>query len=199
MTQTPMTALMGNRPEAATDAATSLGAGRGWVCLGVISKPKGVRGQVRISSFTDQPEDLTSYGPLSDGPGGRVLDVTIREILKGGIVVAAIAGVADRDGAEALRGVELHVPRAALPEAEGDEYYHADLIGLAVIGADGVALGAVAALHNFGAGDILEVIGGDGDSFMLPFTRETVPKIDIAGGRMVIAPPRETSAEKDEA
>jgi 16S rRNA processing protein RimM len=169
---------------------------KGWVCLGVITKPKGVRGQVRITSFTGRAGDLVAYGPLFDGPNGRALGVTLRETLKGGIVIAAIDGVTDRDGAEALRGVELHVPREALPEAEDDDYYHADLIGLAVEDADGVAIGSVAALHNFGAGEILEVALPGGDNLMLPFTREVVPEIDIAGGRIVVAPPRETTAEK---
>ena len=168
----------------------------GWVCLGVITKPKGVRGQVRITSFTGRAGDLVAYGPLFDGPHGRAVGVTLRGKLKGGIVIAAIDGVTDRDGAEALRGVELHVPRAALPEAGGDDYYHADLVGLAVEDADGVAIGSVAALHNFGAGEILEVAIADGDSLMLPFTRQVVPEIDIAGGRLVVAPPRETTAEK---
>lgn len=185
---------MGKSPEAAPE--TDQDAGRGWIALGVITKPKGVRGQVRITSFTGRAGDLVAYGPLFDGPHGRALGVTLRETLKGGIVIAAIDGVTDRDGAEALRGVELHVPRAALPEAGDDDYYHADLIGLAVEDADGVAIGSVAALHNFGAGEILEVALSGGDNLMLPFTREVVPEIDIAGGRMVVAPPRETTAEK---
>ena len=198
-------AMMGKSPEAATDA--------GWVVLGVITKPKGVRGQVRIASFTERPGDLVAYGPLYDGPGGRIMDVTLRETLKGSVVVAQIAGVTDRDAAEALRGVELHIPRSALPvidgpaidgpeadgpEADGDEYYHADLVGLEAVSADGETIGRVAALHNFGAGDILEVMRQDGDSFMLPFDSDSVPEIDIPGGRVVIAPPLESEAEKDE-
>ena len=190
--------MPGKNPEAATDAATPGQAGPGWVCLGVITKPKGVRGQVRITSFTGRPDDLVAYGPLHDGPGGRVMEVRLRETLKGGVVIAEIAGVTDRDAAEGLRGVELHVPRDSLPEAGGDEYYHADLIGLEVVRGDGVALGTVTALHNFGAGDILEVRGQDGDSLMLPFTRDVVPGIDIAGGRITVAPPPETTAERRE-
>ena len=185
--------MTGKTPEAAPTAVPF--AERGWVCLGVITKPKGVRGQVRITSFTARPGDLTAYGPLHDGAGGRVLDVSLAEILKGGVVVASIGGVGDRNEAEALRGVKLHVPRAALPEAEGDEYYHADLVGLAVVGADGAAIGSVGALHNFGAGDILEVARHDGESFMLPFSREAVPQIDIAGGRVVIDPPIDTKEQ----
>ena len=188
--------MTGKTPEAAPTAVAD--AERGWVCLGVITKPKGVRGEVRITSFTARPEDLTAYGPLHDGPGGRVLDIALGEILKGGVVVASIGGVGDRDQAEALRGVKLHVPRAALPEAEGDEYYHADLVGLEVVAADGAAIGSVAGLHNFGAGDILEVVRHDGESLMLPFTRDAVPQIDIAGGRVIVDPLTETPADEEE-
>lgn len=184
--------MTGRSPEAPRDA------GREWVCLGVITKPKGVRGQVRITSFTARPDDLIAYGPLYDRPGGRVMEVTLREILKGGVVVAAIGGIADRDQAEALRGVKLHVPRAALPDAEGGEYYHADLIGLEVVGEDGVAIGSVGALHNFGAGDILEVVRHDDESLMLPFSRDVVPEIDLERGRIVVAPMPETGADEDE-
>ena len=186
-------AMTGRSPKTPDDSAVE-----GWVCLGVITKPKGVRGRVRITSYTATPDDLVAYGPLHDGPGGRVMEVTLREILKGGVVVAAIGGVADRDQAEALRGVELHVPRDALPEADGDEYYHTDLVGLTVEGLDGVKIGTVAALHDFGAGDIIEVAGDGGDSLFLPFTRRTVPEVDIAGGRLVVDPPRQTTAGKAE-
>lgn len=189
--------MTGSDPEAATNAAAPVKGDQEWVCLGVITRPKGVRGQVRITSYTGRPDDLVAYGPLFAGPGGRVMEVAVREILKGGVVVAVIAGVTDRDGAEALRGVELHVPRQALPETDGDEYYHADLVGLQVEGVNGVIIGSVAALHNFGAGDILEVMSGDGDSFMVPFTRDAVTEIDIGGGRVVVSPPSETTAEDE--
>ena len=191
--------MTGKIPESATTAAAPVKSDQGWVCLGVITKPKGVRGRVRITSFTDKPDDLVAYGPLFAGPGGRVMNVALREILKGGVVIATIGGVTDRDGAEALRGIELHVPREALPEAPGDEFYQTDLIGLAVELTDGVTIGEVTALHNFGAGEILEVTRHDGDSFMLPFTRDTVPEIDIAGGRMIVAPPHDIAAAKGEA
>ena len=138
----PKTVMMGKSPEAAADAD------QGWVALGVITKPKGVRGRVRITSFTERSADLVAYGPLHDGPAGRVVELTLHETLKGGVVVASIAGVSDRDAAEALRGIELHVPRSALPEAESDQYYHADLVGLEVVGADGGTIGEVAAPRN---------------------------------------------------
>jgi len=188
----PKTVMMGKSPEAAADAD------QGWVALGVITKPKGVRGRVRITSFTERSADLVAYGPLHDGPAGRVVELTLHETLKGGVVVASIAGVSDRGAAEALRGIELHVPRSALPEAESDEYYHADLVGLEVVGADGGTIGEVAALHNFGAGDILEVSGPRGDSIMLPFDKDTVPNIDIPGGRLVIELPKQTDEQTGE-
>ena len=166
----------------------------GWVCVGVVTKPKGVRGAVRVKSFTAAPGDITAYGPLHDGPGGPTIPLEPGE-MQGDMIVARVAGVADRDAAEALRGKRLYVPRAALPEAGEGEYYHADLVGLAVELADGARFGTVKALHDFGAGGILEVARAGGDTVMLPFTRGAVPEIDIAGGRMVIDPPDETFTE----
>ena len=165
-----------------------------WVCVGVVTKPKGVRGAVRVKSFTAAPGDLTAYGPLHDGPGGPTITLEPRE-MQGDMIVARIAGVANRDAAEALRGKRLYVPRAALPEAGEGEYYHADLVGLAVELADGARFGTVKALHDFGAGGILEVTRQGGDTVMLPFTRDAVPEVDIAGGRIVVDPPDETFAE----
>ena len=178
-----------------SEAANAPGADEaGWVCVGVVTKPKGVHGAVRVKSFTAEPGDITAYGPLHDGPGGPTLELELREI-RGDMIVARVAGVADRDAAEALRGKRLYVPRAALPEAGEDEYYHADLVGLAVELADGARFGTVHALHDFGAGVILEVARDDGDTVMLPFTRRAVPEIDIAGGRMVIEEPDEVTAD----
>ncbi len=159
----------------------------GWVCVGVIGKPKGVRGAVRVTTYTARPGDVVAYGPVHDGPRGRVLALDLRETVKGGVVVA-IAGVNDRDAAAALRGIKLYVPRSALPDPDGGEYYHADLIGLRAELADGGAFGTVHAVHNFGAGDILEVTRADGTPEMLPFTRAVVPEVDLAGGRVVVAP-----------
>ena len=181
--------------EAAAGAAVPGGPDRqsGWVCVGVIAKPKGVRGLVRIACYTARPADLMAYGPVRDGPGGRVIALELREAGPAG-VVAAVAGVSDRDAAETLRGTRLYVPRAALPETGVDEFFHADLIGLSVELADGTRIGTVRALHDFGAGDILEVARAGGDTAMLPFTREAVPEIDIGGGRIVVAPPEQVTA-----
>ncbi len=158
----------------------------GWVCVGVIGRPKGLRGAVRITTYTARPGDIVAYGPVRDGPGGRVVSLDLRESVKGG-VVAAIDGVSDRDAAETLRGTRLYVPRSALPDPDEGEFYHADLIGLRAELADGSDYGTVSAMHNFGAGDILEVTRAAGAPEMLPFTRAVVPVVDLAGGRVVVA------------
>ncbi|MGC2856147.1 ribosome maturation factor RimM [Novispirillum sp. DQ9] len=137
-----------------------------------------------MKSFTAEPEDITAYGPMTDETG-RVFDLDVVGRSKG-VVLCVVAGVDDRNGAEALRGVRLHVDRAVLPAPEEeDEFYHADLIGLVVEFSDGLVLGRVAAVYDFGAGDVLEVRADNGGVTMVPFTREAVPVIDIAGGRLV--------------
>jgi 16S rRNA processing protein RimM len=164
------------------------------ICLGVIVAAHGVRGQVKVKCFTAEPEGVVAYGELSDQTGMRRFRLRIVGRTKGG-VVASIAGIADRDAAEALKGTELHVARTALPEPEADEYYHADLIGLAVELGDGTPFGRVVALHDFGAGAMLEVATGATGAVLMPFTREVVPVVDIAGGRVVIVPPAEVLAD----
>lgn len=161
------------------------------VCLGVVTGPRGLRGEVRIRSFTADPADLARYGTLCDETGGRSFRVRVTGGAKGQLV-ARIEGVEDRDAAEALKGVRLHVPRAALPETGAGEYYHADLIGLRAelaAGAAGEALGTVRAVHDFGAGPVLEIAGDRCGVVMVPFTRAVVPEVDVAGGRLVIDPP----------
>ena len=159
------------------------------VLLGEIVAVHGVRGLVKVRSFTEDPESIVEYGPLFDQEG-RQVPLVLRGRVKGGLL-AAIEGVGDRTQAEAYRGRRLHVKRDALPPAieENDEYYHADLIDLAVELEDGTPFGRVAAVHAFGAGDMLEIAtGGNGTSVLVPFDREQVPVVDIASGRVVIAP-----------
>lgn len=159
------------------------------VCLGAIAGAHGVRGLVRIKPFTERPEDVAAYGPLTDEAGLRRFEIRVQGLHKG-LVVAALAGVEDRDAALALRGVGLWVDRAALPEPTADEYYHADLIGLDVTATDGTRLGTVKAVHDFGAGDVIEVMLAEtGRTVMLPFTAETVPEVAPAEGRLTVAPP----------
>lgn len=169
------------------------------ICVGVIAGAHGVRGLVRVKSFTDEPENLTAYGPLTDESGQRQLALTVTGKAKGALL-ARIEGVSDRDRAQALHGARLYVERSALPEIEEeDEFYHDDLIGLEAEGPDGQALGKVVAVHNFGAGDVLEIQGPEGPSILLPFTREVVPEVDLAAGRLRALPPAEIVAKPEEA
>jgi 16S rRNA processing protein RimM len=159
------------------------------ICLGQIGAPHGVRGEVRLRSFTAEPEAITSYGPL-ETEDGRVLEIESMRPAKD-CFVAALAGIRDREAAERLTNVRLYVPRERLPEIAGtDEFYHADLIGLAVVGRSGEKLGTVVAVHNFGAGDLIEIRSGAANKTeMLAFDAANVPAVDLAAGHIVIDPP----------
>ena len=154
------------------------------VLLGVVAAPHGVRGLVRIKSFTEDPMAVAAYGPLSDESGKKEYRVEVLSAARGA-VLARIEGVADRTAAEALRGLRLFVERQRLPHTGEREWYEADLIGLEAVGTDGRNWGKVTAFHDFGAGSVMEVSGG----VMLPFTDEAVPEIDVAGGKVLIDPP----------
>jgi 16S rRNA processing protein RimM len=167
-----------------------LGAKEARVCMGVVGAPHGVHGAVRIKSFTDTPEAIADYGALEDESGARRFTLRVVGAAKGdGMVIAALSGVADRDRAEALRGLRLYAPRAALPATAEDEFYHADLVGLAAVREDDAPIGTVVAVHDFGAGDVLEIARDAGPSVLVPFTRAVVPVVDISAGRVVIDPP----------
>jgi 16S rRNA processing protein RimM len=157
------------------------------ICVARLGAAHGVRGEVKLWSFTADPAAVVEYGPF-DTADGRVVEIETLRPAKD-FFVARLKGVADRTAAEQLRNVELFVPRERLPApADSDEFYHADLIGLAVVDHNGAALGSVVALHNFGAGDIIEVRRAEArDTVMLPFTQGTVFEIDVAGGRIVVA------------
>ena len=158
------------------------------ICVGIITGAHGIQGAVRVKSFTSEPKDVARYGPLEDETGERHFSLRLVGSAKG-VVIARLAGIADRDRAEGLRGLRLYLPRAALPPAADEEYYHADLIGLAAALADGTALGHVQAIHDFGAGDTLEIARPEGPPAMVPFTRRVVPIVDLAAGRLVVDPP----------
>jgi 16S rRNA processing protein RimM len=160
------------------------------ILLGVVAAPHGVRGLVRIRSFTEDPMAIGSYGPLSDEAARKTYRVEALSTVKGS-VLAQIEGVADRTAAEALRGLRLYVERSALPATSEREWYEADLIGLRAVGRDGRDWGKVVAFHDFGAGLTMELSGGEAsrNSVMLPFTDEAVPEIDVEGGKVVIEPP----------
>jgi 16S rRNA processing protein RimM len=174
--------------------------GEARVCLGVIAGRHGVRGLVRIKSFTAVPEDVASYGPLSDEQGRQRFDITVTGRAKGALL-ARIEGVGDRDRAQALTGTRLYVERSALPAVEEEEtYYYADLIGLAAEDREGRSLGRVVAVHDFGAGDVLELDGGpEGRPLFLPFTRVAVPLVDLERGRIVVDPPAEAEPQDEQA
>lgn len=158
------------------------------VCLGAIAGVHGVRGLVRVKPFTARPEDVAAYGPVEDEAGTKRFRLEVVGVRKG-VALARIEGVATRDAAEALRGTRLWVARDVLPPPEEDEFYHADLIGLGVVTEDGRHLGRVRAVHDFGAGDVIEVVLVDGRrTTMVPFTREVVPLVDLSGGRLVVTP-----------
>ena len=166
-------------------------AGGGRVCLGQFGAAHGVQGEVRLHSFTADPAAITSYGPL-EGEDGQVFEIESMRQAKDHFV-AKIAGVADRNAAELLKNLKLYVPRARLPEPdEPDEFYHADLIGLAVVDRAGEKLGTVVAVHNFGAGDLIEMNpASGGKTQLLPFDDVHVPTVDIAAGKIVVVPPIE--------
>ena len=160
------------------------------ICVAQIGAAHGVRGEVKLRSFTEQPEAFTSYGPLESEDGTRRFEIETLRPAKDHFV-ARIAGVADRNAAERLTNLKLYVSRERLPPVEDDDtFYQSDLIGLAAVNADGVALGTVKAVLNYGAGDIIEIAPAEGSTpLMVPFTVEAVPTVDIKGKRIVVVPP----------
>ncbi|MBG0801426.1 ribosome maturation factor RimM [Methylocystis sp. H4A] len=174
------------------------GPAKGRVLLGRFGAAHGVRGEVRLQSFTSDPLAIAAYDGLTDKSGTR--NFRLRALRRQGkdMLVAQVEGVDDRAGAEALNRIELYVAREMLPAPEEDEFYIADLIGLRAETPDGEAIGVVVAVRNFGAGDILEIApAAGGESLLYPFTGAVVPVVDIAQGRVVITPPAEVSAEPD--
>ena len=163
------------------------------ICVARIGAAHGVRGEVKLWSFTEDPAAVAHYGPLETQDGTRCFEIEALRAAKDHFV-ARIAGVNDRDAAEKLRNIELYIPRARLPKIEeADTFYHADLVGLDAVTPEGARVGTVHALHNFGAGDIIEIApAGGGDPLMLPFNETTVPKIDVAARQIVVVPPAET-------
>ena len=163
------------------------------ICVARIGAAHGVRGEVKLWSFTEDPAAVAQYGPLETQDGTRCFEIEALRAAKDHFV-ARIAGVNDRDAAESLRNIELYIPRARLPKIEeADTFYHADLVGLDAVTPDGARVGTVHALHNFGAGDIIEIApDGGGDPLMLLFNETTVPKIDVAARQIVVVPPAET-------
>ena len=158
-----------------------------------IGAAHGIRGEVKLWSFTEDPMAVASYGPLETEDGARRFEIEAARPGKD-FLVARIAGIEDRNAAEKLRNIDLFVPRGRLPPIEeADTFYHADLVGLEAVSEAGVALGAVIAIHNFGAGDLIEIEpASGGEPLLLPFNETTVPTIDLKAGRIVVVPPPTT-------
>ena len=158
------------------------------ICVGAVTGARGVKGDVRIKSFTADPQDITSYGPLFDKTGNIAYELKVTGQAKGELV-GRIVGTPNRTAAEKLKGLQFFVARDSLPSTNDDEYYFSDLVGLNVKDTQGKALGIISSVENFGAGDILEILGKANGSLMVPFTKETVPKVDIQNGIAIIDPP----------
>ena len=158
-----------------------------WVLLGRIGAAHGIAGAVRVKPFTARPESLGDYGALQTADGRTLHIRALRPA--GAMLVVQFEGIDDRNAAEALNGLDLYVPRDRLPAAGADEYYHADLIGLDAVTIAGERIGTVAAVPNYGAGDLIEIARDSGTTVLVPFTRAVVPEIDLEGRRLVIDPP----------
>jgi 16S rRNA processing protein RimM len=161
------------------------------ILVGRVAGAFGVKGELRITSYTDDPVALVRYRDLRRSDGAPALTLTTGRAQKGALVGRA-SEVATREGAEALRGLELFVPRDVLPPPDEDEFYLADLIGLAAVDPDGAPLGRIKSVQNFGAGDLLEIAPEAGPSWWAPFTREAAPEVKLAEGVVVVVKPAES-------
>jgi 16S rRNA processing protein RimM len=169
------------------------------VAVGVFGAPHGVRGEIKIKSYTGDPLAIADYAPLTDQTGQRRFILKKARSLKDDLLIVTVEGVTDRDAAAKLTNLELFASRDLLPEAEEDEFYHVDLIGLKAIDEHNADIGTVLALHNFGAGDIIEIKPhAGGPSLMLPFTKKTVPSVKIGKGSLTLVMPEEIAGEERE-
>ena len=167
------------------------------VLLGSFANAHGIRGEVQVRTYTGTPESIAAYGPLSDKEGRRTFKLKVVRVTDKGII-ARVEGIADRNAAEALKGIELYVERAKLPAPSEGEYYHADLIGLRAVSPEGEEIGKIIAVSNFGAGDLLEIQVKDGTATeYVPFSDACVPHVDIAAGVATIVMPEMVEGEGD--
>ena len=168
------------------------------VLVGRLGAAHGVRGEIRLKSFTGDPGAVATYGPLLDPVGGRSFVIESLRHVRDDMFVARLKGIRDRSLAEALCNLDLYVDRSVLPEPDEDEFYHSDLIGLSAVLDNGELFGRILNVLNFGAGDILEIKPAVGDAVLLPFTKAVVPRIEIAAGRVIVAPPVEVEAKGED-
>ncbi len=184
-------------PDDGPDNAAVDGGRSGRILLGRIAGAHGIRGEVLVRSYADAPEGIGAYGPLAAPSLGRSIALRVIRVTAKG-VIARVAGVTDRNGAEALSGTDLYVDRAQLPAAGEDEFYHADLIGLAAVAPDGTAIGRVVGIHNFGAGELIEVeLAASRRTEHIPFTDRFVPEVDVTAGRVVVVLPEPSESDED--
>ena len=155
------------------------------ICVAAIAGAFGVKGEIKLKSFTDVPQDCAKYGPLSDGNGKVILTPTKHRLVKNSVAITA-PEIKTREEAESLKSTKLYVSRGVLPEPDEDEFYFTDLVGLEVKSIEGKRVGTVIAVHEFGAGDMLEIKPKEDASFFHPFTKLAVPKVDISAGRLII-------------
>ncbi len=171
---------------------------RDLILVGRFGAAHGVRGEIRLRSFTEEPRAIAGYGPLLDATGARRFDIEALRPVKGDLFVAKLRGIATRSAAEALGNLELFVPRAALPSLAAEEFYLADLIGLEAVTGDGARFGRIIDVHDYGGGPLLEIVpAAGGDTLLLPFTKEIVPLVDLETARIVVVPPVVVSGEED--
>lgn len=163
------------------------------LCVGVIAGAHGVRGEVRVKSFTAKPDALAGYGPFTDKSGRTEFAIEVTGHSRG-MLLGRVNDARDRNAAEALKGTELYIDRDILPPAREDEFYYADLLGLEVVGEDGASFGSVKAVQEYGAGDMIEIVDAYGKVTLMPFTREVFPTVDLAAGRLIVVPPEEIDA-----
>ncbi len=168
------------------------------ICIAKFGAAHGVRGEIRLWPFTQDPLAVANYGPLETEDGKRRFEIVAARAAKDHLV-ARVKGIDTRDDAEKLNGLELFVAREKLPATEDDEFYHADLIGLAAVTPRDEPLGRIIAMHNFGAGDIIEIATDNGgETKLLPFTNAVVPTVDLAARRVVIVLPDEIEGDDPE-
>jgi 16S rRNA processing protein RimM len=162
------------------------------ICVGQFAGAHGVRGLVKLRSFTADPGSIFEYAPLTDKEGGRSFIITNKSASKD-LFIVAVEGVNDKETADQLRGDRLYIPRSALPKTSKNEYYEGDLMGLKVVDENGKALGSVMGVFDYGAGIFLEIGESKKNSFMIPFKETFVPKVDLDAGKLVIVVPEELS------
>ena len=171
------------------------------IVIARIGAAHGIKGEVRLQSFTQVPADVAGYGPLV-AADGRTFEIAAHRPAAGTsptMLVVRFKGIADRNAAEALTGIELSVAKEHLPETGEGEFYHADLIGLRAVTNTGAPIGVVVAVPNYGAGDLLEIAPPKGATILVPFTDTAVPEIDVEAGHVVVVPPVFDTDESGEA